>query len=63
MTTITPNRPAQQYDHISVEQVSANLGASIRGVRIGADLDSAPGPAGLVRLAARGPLQPLRLRP
>jgi taurine dioxygenase len=40
MTTIAPNIP-EVYEHISVEKVSANIGAEIGGVRIGAGLDDA----------------------
>jgi alpha-ketoglutarate-dependent taurine dioxygenase len=49
MTTTTPTSSSQQYEHISVEKVSSGLGASIRGVRIDADLD--PEVVGEIRAA------------
>lgn len=49
MTTVAPTQVNETYEHISVDKVSANIGATIGGVKIGADLD--PAVVGEVRRA------------
>lgn len=39
MATVVPVQVSDSYEHISVEKVSANIGATIAGVKIGADIE------------------------